>query len=210
MLGLKLNKKAPPSAGLFIRGKILIMCKIKKWLQHEKDASDNPNMGINLRWFLFIVIFLGQLGPILTAFNAWWDGKTLTTEIINQASQGNFLLFTTALLASSSYFIVKEYINGTEIKNRAKKSRTLLYAAILGFASAITAFKLIQNPIFSGCLQFIVHWLIYALSILTSINLWNIETEESAKAEVQRWGKNSEKITQLSSSSDSTSSGLKI
>ncbi|MGE6193111.1 hypothetical protein ACQKCL_19000 [Stutzerimonas stutzeri] len=187
------------------------MCKIKKLVQHDKDASDNsPNMGINLRWFLFIVIFLGQLGPILTAFNAWWDGKILTTEIINQASQGNFLLFTTALLASSSYFIIKEYINGTEIKNRAKKSRTLLYAAILGFTSAITAFKLIQNPVFSGCLQLIVHWLIYALSILTSINLWNIETEESAKAEVQKWGKNSEKITQLSSSSDSTSSGLKI
>ncbi len=187
------------------------MCKIKKLVQHDKDASDNsPNMGINLRWFLFIVIFLGQLGPILTAFNAWWDGKILTTEIINQASQGNFLLFTTALLASSSYFIIKEYINGTEIKNRAKKSRTLLYAAILGFTSDITAFKLIQNPVFSGCLQLIVHWLIYALSILTSINLWNIETEESAKAEVQKWGKNSEKITQLSSSSDSTSSGLKI
>lgn len=187
------------------------MCKFRKHLKaHKQNNSDTPCSTINLRWFLFIVIFLGQLGPILTTFNSWWDGKPLLNEILNQAKQGNFLLFTTTLLASSSYFIIKEYTNGSEIKNRERKSRNLLYAALLGITSAIIAFKLIQLPNFNGCIQAILHWTVYLLSILTSINLWTIETEETAAGEVKKWDKNSEIITELSSSSESTSSGLKI
>lgn len=165
---------------------------------------------ISLGWFLFIAVLLGQLGPILSIFNAWWDGKDGLEELQRQALQGNFIIFATSLLASSSFFLVREYGKKKEITNKHKKSTLLLFAAILGLLDAVIALKLLQSPTFTSCTQEALHWLAYSASILTSINFWKLEEDESGMTVLTEINENTDKITQDSAQKSSTSDGFTL
>lgn len=164
----------------------------------------------SLGWFIFIAVLLGQFGPALSIFNAWWDGKDGLSELYRQAQQGTFIIFATSLLASSAFFLVRENgkKKGTPYKHR--KSKLLLLAAILGILDALISMKLIQTPIFISCTQEILHWLAYAASILTSVSLWKLEEDESGMEVLNEINESTDKLTQDSAQKTSTSDGFTL
>ncbi|MCJ1887332.1 hypothetical protein LNN38_20895 [Pseudomonas sp. LA21] len=170
----------------------------------------SPKNLVSLGWFLFIAVLLGQLGAMLSIFNAWWDGKDALNELNRQAQQGNFIIFATSLLASSAFFLVREYGKKKEISNKHRKSKLLLFAAVLGILDAVISLKLIQSPTFVSCAQEALHWLAYTASILTSVSLWKLEEDESGMAVLKEINDSTDKLTQDSAKKTSTSDGFTL
>lgn len=177
--------------------------------QRLKTFCSSQNL-VSLGWFLFIAVLLGQLGPVLSTFNAWWDGKDGLGELNRQAQQGNFIIFATSLLASSAFFLAREYDKKKEIANKHKKSKLFLIAASLGLLNAVIALKLTQNPVFVSYQQESLHWLAYLASILLSISLWKLEEDESGMAVLNEINESTEKLTQDSAQKSSTSDGFTL
>lgn len=181
------------------------MCDlIKNWL--EKNTTRLISFG----WFIFIIIIFGQLGPALAILHSLWQGHGVSASINAQAINGNFIVFSTAMLASSSYFMVREYIKHKEIGNRKIKSSLLLMTAITILLGVFIAFELTQKPAFVYERNVIFHWLVYAFSILLSITLWIVEEDESADAVIKDLSNNSKRMTEDSNNNTSTNNGVKI
>ncbi|MFC2974479.1 hypothetical protein ACFOJE_19985 [Azotobacter bryophylli] len=181
------------------------MCDpIKIWLDQHKTRL------ISLGWFIFIIVIFGQLGPTLAILHSLWQGNGAAASISTQAASGNFIVFSTAMLASSSYFMVREYIKRKEIGNRELKSSLLLVTAITILLGVFIAFELTQNPAFAYRENAIFHWSIYTFSILLSTILWTVEENESASAVVKTWENNAKRMTSESEKNTSTINGMKI
>ncbi|MCQ4280090.1 hypothetical protein NA643_13430 [Pseudomonas stutzeri] len=178
-------------------------------LQRIKSALSSKSL-LSLGWFLFIAVLLGQLGPILSIFNAWWDGKDALSELNRQARQGNFIIFAPSLLATSAYFLIRDYAQKNQISNKHRKLKLLLVAAALGLIDSVIALKLIQNPVFVSCAQEAFHWLAFLASILTSISFWRLEEEESGIVVINEINENTEQLTHDSAQKTSTSDGYTL
>lgn len=165
---------------------------------------------ISFCWFFFIAVLLGQLGTVMILFSAWWDkDSTVATALSNQVSSGNFIVFTTALLSSSAYFLVKEYTRGDRIEKSGLKSGLLLLSVVLGLVGTLIAFKLMVSKEDVEPAQLFVHWLVYFASLVLAVALWMLEEQNSTQKFVKKIAENAEGIT-LASEQSRTNSGVKV
>lgn len=119
-----------------------VWASISDWMQ----AQAFPQRFNAFLWFLFVGLILGQLGTIIVVFNGWWAGGDLLPLIEAQAVQGNFVLFSTALLASSAYFLIREYLYKDAVEGRSLKAFILLLAVILMLLGTLTVSNVVTPP----------------------------------------------------------------
>jgi hypothetical protein len=161
-------------------------------------------------WFLFIAIVLGQLGSLFAIFDYWWSTKCLIEGIDQHAKTGNLIAFSTGLLASSGYFLVREYNRKREINNRTIKSILILLAVLFGVAGTLVLVKLTQIAAVDDA-HMRVHWFVYLASIIVSVCLWFVdEAEQPGSAFVNEINENSSSMTESASQKTQTSAGMKI
>lgn len=160
-----------------------------------------PRLLLNFLWFLFIVVFVGQLGPILVIASEIWSGGCLLEALDKRASNGEFILCSTAILAGATYFIVKEYNSIHELRSgRERKSIVVLMAIFFCLWGVVLAATLLMQRSFAADLQRLIHWTVYCCSILLAFVLWVIEYEAGNAQEVIRQMKeSSDDLTERSS-----------
>lgn len=150
----------------------------------NKKLHRRKNILLNSAWYLFIIVFLGQLGPIIGYFSAFWFDKDVLTAIQKSAGKADLISCATAILAGGTFFLVKEYNSSQEIKGRKIKSILILISSVLGLACiGITAQLLAENGL-NNETQKMVHWVIYIAALIIAFVLWIYEEWQGTAAEV--------------------------
>ncbi len=155
-------------------------CPISEW-------SKKPN-NIVLFWFIFIIFFIGQFGPISEAFKLIWEGKNWFSALDKASEKGALITCSTAILASSIIFLVKEYTLAKNNSNDnpsdeekakiAKKSLSMLLTTIIGLFGIIFSTYLISGGVLENGFQKAFHWIVYILSLVLSLLWFKTENEE--------------------------------
>jgi hypothetical protein len=163
---------------------------------------------VEFSWYVFIAIIFGQFGAFFGVIKALWTGEDLGDVLAAQAAAGNFLTFSVALVTSSAFFFVRDYIRGrAPADNRTGRSFWLLVAAIVAVASTLVIFLLSQTtqPLTDAQLRF--HWILYAASLVIAFRFWAFERVDDLKTEMDA---EVEEMTKKSRSAKKTNSGVKI
>jgi hypothetical protein len=148
----------------------------------KKNVFRRPVVWLDGVWYIFIIVFLGQLGPIIGYLSAFWFGKSVLGAIEESAGRAELISCATAILAGGTFFLVKEYNSSQEIKERKAKSVLILISAILGLACiGITAQLLAQNGL-SSTSQKITHWIFYVGALVMAFVLWVFEEWQGTAA----------------------------
>lgn len=176
----------------------------------KKRLSGSSSRAILFLWFFAIAFVGGQLAVLLALLESIWADSSCIAVIAAQAANGNFITFSTALLVSSLYFLLKEYLRG-KIDQPKKKMLLALVAIGLILLGAWVAGKLADPPIrpLDGT-RFVIHWAVYFLSTMLSFYLWVLEDTESTPKIAQELADVAGAITADSSAKDQTSTGLKV
>lgn len=144
----------------------------------------SPELGkfiLNFLWFVFITMFMGQLGVVLAAGWAFWNDQSVFEAIRLQADAGNLLTFSLALLAGSVYFMVKEFHDGNGFKFAYLKSPLLLISILVGFGGALISASLtISTEQRMTDIQWFWHWILYFLCVILSVFWWTLEIRQDA------------------------------
>lgn len=168
---------------------------------------------LNFIWYIFIMLFVGQLGVVLLIGVAFWQNTNILDTIIQQANSGNFLTFAVALLAGSCYFMIREFHDKEGIKRPYFKSPLLLLSIAAGFTGALLSASLTKSPAISMTeSQNFLHWLLYGICILLSLIWWMIEEfQGSVKDLADEMNNNSKAITEKSKlRSNQTRANLRV
>lgn len=155
-------------------------CIIEAWLNQPKN--------IITLWFIFIIFFIGQFGPISEAFILIWNGENWLSAFDKASSKGSLITCSTAILASSIIFLIKEYTLAKNNNNEntssdekskiARKSLSMLLTSIIGLFGIIFSTYLISGGKLDSNYQKLFHWIIYGTSLLLAILWFRIENEE--------------------------------
>ena len=166
---------------------------------------------LDFLWFFFIAIILGQLGALLAIADSWWKTGEIVSAIQQQAESATLITFSTALLASSAYFIVREYNRNKIILRRTAKSILVLLAALVGMIGTVIAFQLTVFKEFSRDEQVTLHWIIYLASISLSFLFWLMdEFEQPATVFTDELKENAVALQSSSKAISTTSDGTKL
>lgn len=165
----------------------------------KKNLSRRPIVLLDGIWYLFIIVFLGQLGPIIGYLSAFWFEKDVLSEIQKSAGKAELISCATAILAGGTFFLVKEYNSSLEIKERKTKSILILLSAVLGLTSiGITAQLLAQNGL-NNTVQKILHWIVYAAALVMAFVLWVYEEwQGTAEEEIKEIADGATNLTKKS------------
>lgn len=189
-------------------------------------------------WFLFVGLILGQLGTIIVVFNGWWSGGELIPLIERQAVQGNFVLFSTALLASSAYFLVREYLYKDSVEGRSFKAFILLLAVVFMLLGTLTVSNVVTatspavaltagaaavhpSPAPGGFIWSVVavsfpqgkavfHWIVYFFSIFLSLVFWFIDDRDAAKQFLSQMERRARSLSEVAKKRSNVSGRVKI
>lgn len=166
---------------------------------------------LNFLWYLFVIVLMGQLGPLMVSFSEFWRTGVFYVSIDKSAANGELILCSTAILASGIYFLVKEYNSRKkEIVWRSFKSVMLLWSSILGLTSIFVSYQLLSQHAFSSDLQTDIHWAVYWASLVTATVLWLMEElEAKAKTEVEQL-KNASSTMTAAAMANTSVEGVKI
>lgn len=167
----------------------------------KKKVFRRPIVWLDGVWYLFIIVFLGQLGPIIGYLSAFWFGHDVLNEIQKSAGKAELISCATAILAGGTFFLVKEYNSSQEIKERKIKSVLILVSAVLGLACiGVTAQLLAQNGL-DNPTQKVTHWVVYIASLIMAFVLWVYEAwQGTAEEEVKNIARDAKDITEKSKS----------
>jgi hypothetical protein len=131
---------------------------------------------LNLLWFVFIMMVVGQLGVVLAIGVAFWNDTSIREAVIHQANSGNLMTFAVAVLAASGYFMVREFHGESGIQRRHTKSVLLLLSIAFGLAGALIAASLTVPSAKSMTeLQLFWHWILYLTCIGLALFWWALE-----------------------------------
>lgn len=165
---------------------------------------------VALAWFLLIAIVMGQLGVLVSLANRAWSAGCICDAIYEQMVSGNFLTFSTAFLASSIYFLIREYAQGEPISNTVKKSTFLLMAVSLGMVAVVFTYLMITDHSTMGVAKRLLHWLIYISSIMLGLKFWNMEYEESGRRVTQQLQDDADNLTKDAQNKNAASDGTEL
>jgi uncharacterized membrane protein YjfL (UPF0719 family) len=195
--------------------KVFLIC-IGNWFftiaNLMKNIFNSKNrIFVNSLWYFFVIIFLGQLGPIIGYAVVFWDSGPIVVKIQDSAGKAELLTCATAILAGGAFFLIREYNSYSQIRNRNLKSWIILWTAFLGLVCILATAKLLANPGLSNDRQSYIHWGLYSLTLLTSFSLWLMEEMQgTAVEEVQKLEKGAVEMTKKSADSDSLDNGVKL
>lgn len=177
--------------------------KLKDHLPHKVTIIDTC-------WYFFIIIIVGQLGPLIVYAAALWNNQPVLSKIQESAGKAELLTCATAILAAGVFFLVKEYNSAEKIRNREVKSLALLWSAVLGLMCVLATVQLLAKNGFTTPLQSWIHWILYTLAMVTAWGLWLLEeSQEPAAAEIKAIAKEADKLT-VNAEQTTTSTGIKI
>lgn len=162
---------------------------------------------LNFVWYVSIAILFGQLSAIITLSSIAWKGGDVAAAINAQVANGNFLTFSVTLLASSGYFMIREFHSQQEIKARLLKSPLILISTLLLFAGTWISNDLTnQSRTEITSQQNTFHWIIYTGCIIASILWWSIEEWQGTVGDLQdEINSNSANATEKSKSNNQES-----
>lgn len=180
---------------------VVIYFCFKNFSGIKKKILRRPIVWLDGVWYLFIIVFLGQLGPIIGYLSAFWFGNDVLGEIQTSAGKAELISCATAILAGGTFFLVKEYNSSQEIKERKIKSVLILISAVLGLACiGITAQLLAQNGLDNQA-QKVTHWIVYVSALIMAFILWVYEEwQGTAEEEVKNIARDAKDITEKSKS----------
>ena len=168
---------------------------------------------LNAFWYIFIILIIGQIGPIIGYAKAIWSGSPVLQKIDESAARGELLTCAIAILAAGTYFLIKEYnSSSSQIGNRPVKSWLLLWTIFCGFCCVLISVELLSNPEakFSINSQRWLHWIFYISAMTTAFLLWMLEEwQTTAAEETSKWSEQSSDIT-IDSKKVKTSKGIRI
>lgn len=189
-------------AGIFIILLILGFIYIinnNTYNQIIKLIKKNSRFFLDVIWYVFIILFLGQLGPIIGYAVAFWDGQDIIAEINKSAGKADLITCATAILAGGTFFLVKEYNSSDQINKRGIKSLLILLASIIGLGCIGIAAKLLAKNGFSTETQEYLHWTFYTLAVVMAFVLWVFEEMQgTAKQAIEKVADDSNKLTEQS------------
>lgn len=186
-----------------------VVCGPKKIWAYMKNRK---NKFLNVAWYAFIVLVIGQIGPIIGFARSFWLGGDVVGKIEESASKGELLTCAIAILAASTFFLVKEYNSSRPIEKRGLKSWLLLWTILCGFGCVLISVDLLShgNTKFSTDLQRSLHWTLYVFSMVTAFFLWMLEEwQTSAIEETDEWNNNAASLIK-ESERETTISGTRI
>lgn len=172
-------------------------------------------------WFIFVAMVLGQLGSIIIIFNGWWSGKGFLELLSVQAASGSLVVYSTALLTSSSYFLIREYLYKDTIESRPIKAITLLVAVVFVLLGTLIASNSLTGSgasISSAAVsadaaadrQNLFHWFVYSCSIVISLVFWFLDDRDSARIFIAKLETRSRAMATKASRNKTTSNGVRI
>ncbi|WP_167153153.1 hypothetical protein [Burkholderia sp. Cy-647] len=167
---------------------------------------------LNAAWYVFIILIVGQIGPLIEYAKALWDGSSVLDKIEESAAKGELLTCAIAILAAGTYFLVKEYNSPAQIGNRIMKSSLLLWTILCGFGCVLISVQLLSasSSVFGAPLQRWLHWVCYGFAMITAFALWMLEEwQTSASEETGKWERNASSMT-TESERVKTSTGLRV
>lgn len=174
------------------------------------SSPQNKKRALNTAWFFFIIVGMGQLGPFIGYAAAYWSDRSFLHTIQQSAGKAELITCATAILASGTFFLVKEYNSPGNIENRFLKSFALLWSGFLGLLCILTTAQLLSTPGLISVKQSWVHWILYALAIITAFLLWLLEEMQgTAQHAIQLIANESESLTEQASK-QSTVEGVKL
>lgn len=161
-----------------------------KWHRHYNRFL------LNVFWYAFIIVFLGQLGPIIGYAQTYWDGGNVWGEITKSAGKADLITCATAILAGGTFFLVREYNADGQIGRRGIKSTLILLASLIGLGCIGIAANLLASTKFSTDRQELLHWGFYASAIVLAFILWIFEElQGTANQEIREVVQTSKDIT---------------
>ncbi len=164
----------------------------------------------NFLWFMFIVVGMGQIGPLIGCALAYWDGASLFPVIDASAGRAELLTCAIAILAGATFFLVREYTSYDSIRYRRTKSLLLLLSVVVGALCILMTAVLLISPGFARDTQRTMHWMLYAAAIATSLLLYFVdESQDTSQDATQRLAASSEELT-ASSNRQTTPDGIKL
>ncbi|MFS8931747.1 hypothetical protein [Cupriavidus taiwanensis] len=165
---------------------------------------------MNMAWYIFIIVIVGQIGPLIQYAKALWGGHSVWGEIRSSAAKGELLTCAIAILAAATFFLIKEYNSPDQIKNRAIKSFMLLWTIVCGLGCALISVQLLSSQKFASDLQSMLHWIFYSAAMVTAFLLWMLEEWQTTAAEEMR-KLDRQAISMIDSSKRTkTSTGVKV
>lgn len=165
----------------------------------------NSQNALDFAWYVAVVLVAGQLGVALRLMDGQWSNEPLEAVLREQATSGQFMTFASALLASSAYFVVREYNSSTGgIRFKGWKSLLILLSLVLGMLCIWLVVKLSTATEQPMDWQLRLHWLAYTASIVLALAWrWLEESNGSALRETEEWKQGSAELTSLATSTES-------
>ncbi len=177
-----------------------------------KAMREKRKQLLNAAWYVFIILVVGQIGPLIGYARALWNGSSVLIKIEESAAKGELLTCAIAILAAGTYFLVKEYNSPAQIGNRVLKSGLLLWTMLCGFGCVLISVQLlsVSGSAFATPLQRWLHWVCYGFAMVTAFALWMLEEwQTSAAEETGKWEQSASSIT-TQSERIKTSTGLRV
>lgn len=158
-------------------------CCFRNYSAIREKIFRRPIVWLDGVWYVFIIVFLGQLGPIIGYLSAFWSGKNVLDGIQESAGKAELISCATAILAGGTFFLVKEYNSSQEIRERKTKSVLILLSAVLGLACIGITAQLLAQPGLGSTTQKVTHWIIYVSALIMAFVLWIFEEWQGTAAE---------------------------
>ncbi len=172
--------------------------------------SSHSRIFLNICWYLFIIVFIGQLGPLIGYASAFWNGKDVLVTIQESAGKAELLTCATAILAGGTFFLVREYNSPQQINNRGMKSFLILLSALLGLLCIGLTAQLLTKNGFENNKQKIVHWILYFFALLMAFLLWIFEElQGTADQEMKKISQDVSDLTEKSRDNEKIN-GVKV
>lgn len=190
-----------------------VVASVVAWIRKMiklKNRLPSKTTLIDTCWYFFIIIVVGQLGPLIVYATAVWNGTSVVEKIQESAGKAELLTCATAILAAGVFFLVKEYNSAEKIGDREIKSLALLWSAVLGLMYVLATVQLLAKNGFSSPLQSWIHWVLYGLTMITAWGLWLLEeSQEPAAKEIAAIAAEANNLTARGDKT-TTSTGMKI
>lgn len=194
MFGRQLTSVLQPIA----KTKAFIMCK-NHLLRCKNAILRKKHFFLDGIWYIFIIVFLGQLGPIIGYASAFWNDGDVLAEISKSAGKADLITCATAILAGGTFFLIKEYNSSDQINQRGVKSIIILLTSLIGLVCIGIAATLLAKNGFESKKQEILHWTFYGLALTMAFFLWIFdELQGSAKEAIKIIADDSKNITDQS------------
>jgi amino acid transporter len=190
-----------------------VVASIAAWMSQMRKIKlrlPGKTTMIDTCWYFFIIIVVGQLGPLIVYATAVWNGTPVVEKIQESAGKAELLTCATAILAAGVFFLIREYNSAEKIRDREIKSLALLWAAVLGLLCVLATVQLLAKNGFTSPLQSWIHWVLYGLTMATAWGFWLLEeSQEPAAKEIAAIVKEANNLT-AHGDKTTTSTGMKI